>query len=264
MKNIISFIFAAVLGVILTGCGGGGGSPSTQPTTELNRGRNSAAGEGITVGFSPNNIPANLGVRAGNADIVINGVIAGSRFKITVNIGTVAITIPMVVFVQNGTNYVANPCINTNDIVCQLQDASGNAISDPRQFRWEIGNYSVTNIFYFNRGLIENAHRFGNFYIKAEDKHAEYRWTPFSDVFIDGGFRRFGNADVAYAKMQMDYKDFYLQYTAGNIRSDYYQEGNINGVAFGWQKNGFAIKAEKPFGNGGEKTVRLFYQRELK
>ncbi|MBE8158825.1 MAG: hypothetical protein HAW59_05485 [Betaproteobacteria bacterium] len=169
-------------------------------------------------------------------------------------------------FAQNGTNYLAVACANTTDLICQDADVAGNPTGspDPRQFSWEIGNYNVTNVFYFNRGLIENAHAFGNFRINAENKHVEYRWTPFSDVFIDGGFRRFGNADVAYAKMQMDYKDFYLQYTAGNIRSDYYRQGNINGVAFGWQKDGFAVKAEKPLGNDDKSWLRLFYKTELK
>ncbi|MBE8158826.1 MAG: hypothetical protein HAW59_05490 [Betaproteobacteria bacterium] len=84
MKNIISFIFAAVFGaVFLSACGGGGGgsaapaAPSTElflstygerndrdtqqalalVNTELNRGRNAAAGEGITIAFLPMMFP---------------------------------------------------------------------------------------------------------------------------------------------------------------------------------------------------------------
>ncbi len=123
--------------------------------------------------------------------------------------------------------------------------------------------FHVMNRFTFKRGLIENAHTFGGFHINAEDLHVEYRWTPFSDLFIDSGYRKLDNAAVHYAKMQMDYNDFYLQYSLGGVRSDYYKSGKIDGIAFGWQKNGLAIKTEKPLGNDDKAWLRLFYKKEL-
>ncbi len=289
MKNIISFIFAAVLGVILTGCGGGGGGDSFRVSnvetpvyfpeysgrlfpdlTAANR-ELSTNGISITLALSGNVIPGSDPGRP-EYNIIVQGGAVGDAYTIRAGGGA-----SYRVLEQNGTHYLAVECINDsftiltcegniNGVSYNLVTGAGDVFRAQLSIRTFIlpnNVFTVTSGFYFNRGLIENAHQFGNFYINAENKHAEYRWTPFSDVFIDGGFRRFGNADVVYTKMQMDYKDFYLQYTAGNIRSDYYKEGNINGVAFGWQKDNFAVKAEKPFSNGGEKWIRLFYQREF-
>ena len=207
---------------------------------------------------------------SGGHDYIISGpgVNAGNQYSVIAN-SVFLLEVDFFVFEQNGTLFLAGQCTDINNR-CE-EDGHPLDLSDvvsfpsPRTFTFTVsGSYEVDDIFYFNRGLITDARQFGDFHINAETKHVEYRWTPFSDVFIDGGFRRFGNADVSYAKMQADYNNFYLQYSLGNVRSDYYKSGKIDGVAFGWQKDGFAVKAEKPLGNGGKSWLRLFYKREIK
>lgn len=287
MKHILTIFFAFVLGGILVGCGGGGGGGNALPEISSYRPLqidineqtrpenpdtaikqimdfiNDQNNVNISVKLSKNRVPGNS--LNNFHDVIVENANAGDIYNIAVVASGQTQRSSFKVFEQNSTLYLARNCGSPTNLenAC-IAVINGIDTKRPRVFTIENTIFSVQNRFYFNRGLIEDARQFGGFHINAENRHVEYRWTPFSYVFIDGGYRHLDNAAVSYAKLQTDYKNFYLQYMLGNVQSDYYKSGKIDGIAFGWQKDGFAVKAEKPFGNANESWLKLFYKRELK
>lgn len=234
--------------------------------------------------------------------IIITGARAGDTYRyatsvfatpLTVkgfdNTNTVPITVIYTVFEQEGTNYLAIRCDSYGTIAfCDRErDTDGNKIysfdsqvdgtntnieiNTPKEifvkepvFTLPENEFTVEDVFLFNRGLIGDSYQYGGLHVNAEKMHAEYRLTPFSDVFIDGGFRRFDNADFVYSRINLQHGGWRFQYTVGGVKSDYYREETVDGAAFGWQKDGFAVKAEKPVGKEQPNWLRVFWKTELK
>ena len=233
--------------------------------------------------------------------VIITGARAGDTYRyatslfataLTVegfdNTNIVPITVIYTVFEQEGTNYLAIRCdsYGTRALCDRERYADGNKIysfdsqvdgdnanieiNTPDEifakepvFTLPENEFTVEDVFLFNRGLIGDSYQYGNFHINYDRKHAEYRLTPFSDVFIDGGFRRFDNADFVYGRINLQHGGWRFQYTVGGVKSNYYREETVDGAAFGWQKDGFAVKAEKPVGKEQPNWLRVFWKTEL-
>ncbi len=308
MKSIIFFIFAAVLGAILTGCGGGGGGGvSVIPDGNSIRPLTAAEQQELTRKTAARYIPEEFTIREFNElrglleaviadfslsvspnpnggrgcvetscntvedihDIVVLNQNPGAARVVEIRANGVLIdSTTLIVMGQRGTNYLAYVCEDTasaTDDYCSSADTNGVYSDYPRVFTLPSLVYTTTgmDIFKFNNRLIGgNSLNYRNLYFNEEQVEFQHAINGYAG--ITSGYRHFDNADLMYGRLNLSYDNLRLQWTIGDVKSDYYKEEIINGVAFGWQSENFTAKVEKPFGGGDQKWLRLFYKRELK
>ncbi len=242
------------------------------PLTVLQSFINTQNSVNISLVVSANTVPDTFTEDFRN--IIVRNANAGDRYKVEFAADNTLISPPgttvtahLVVFNQGPgiTHYLAINCADENDEFCLDETGFGSYVLKPSVFSWESDNYEVDGRFYFNRGLTGAPYHIGNFRIDAENKHLEYGYSPFAGVGLDGGFKYFDDkhTGVTYAKMQYNRGGFFAEYTAGNVNSNYYKEGAINGYGIGYQTGGFALKFRKPFGGIDKHQFSLFYKKDI-
>ena len=301
MKNILTFFFTYIFGAILTGCGGGGGGSSANVETPNFRSLTSSEMTQLTtenIKYEPYALPGSLldlfhriapswQVRASpnpngrevchtinncenDHDLISINQGAGFAQILEVKINTVVIhSSTLVVIAQNGTNYIGIVCEETASDTddCSFGNLDGTYMQSERIFTLPPMEYKITGaaVFKFNNKLIgKNSLNYRNLYFNEEQ--VEFQHDINNYISINNGYRRFPNktAEVLYGRINLAYDNWRFQYTVGDVKSDYYKEEIIDGIAFGWQSDNFTAKAEKPFGGGNEAWLKLFYKREWK